>query len=312
MCRSSADLNALDIKSKSTVSCDRPITTLTTNRHRLHSNQWMDRHADIRHGKVAPVSNAQFVDAAARAARLGGAVLQQWADKFTVKQKSHAADLVTEADLAAQTAIHEALQDQFPDHAFLGEEGLRHGGANSDYRWVIDPLDGTSNYVHGYPSYAVSIGLEHRGELCAGVIFDPNRDEMFSAARGAGAALNGRPIQVSDAGELSASMLVASFPPGVKPDGPEVARFLKVLPIAQTIHRTGSAALNLAYIAAGRMEGYWSTSLKPWDMAAGVLIVREAGGTVTACDGGRWVLENADLLATNGTAIHGDLVELLA
>lgn len=257
------------------------------------------------------MSDTQFVDAAVQAARLAGDVLQEWAGKFTVKHKSHAADLVTEADLAAQNVIYEALHGQFADHGFLGEEGLQQDGGASKYRWVIDPLDGTSNYVHGYPAYAVSIGLEHQGELVAGVIFDPNKDEMFTAAKGQGAALNGRPLHVSDTNQLSQSMLVASFPPGVKNDGPEIARFLNVLPQAQTIHRTGSAALNLAYIAAGRMEGYWSTSLKAWDMAAGVLIVREAGGQVTACDGHPWVLENADMLATNGTAIHAALVELL-
>lgn len=257
------------------------------------------------------MSDSPFVDAAARAARLAGAVLQEWAGKFTVRHKSHAADLVTEADVAAQKVIYDELRGRFSDHGFLGEEGLQQPSGDSEYRWVIDPLDGTSNYVHRYPAYAVSIGLEHRGDLVAGVIYDPTKDDMFTAAAGQGAQLNGQAIHVSEADELSRSMLVASFPPGVKTDGPEIARFLNVLPHAQTIHRTGSAALNLAYIAAGRMEGYWSTSLKPWDMAAGVLIVREAGGDVTACDGQPWELEVADLLATNGTAIHANLVELL-
>lgn len=258
------------------------------------------------------MSEVDFVAAAADAARAAGAVLLQWAGRFTVSQKSHASDLVTEADLAAQQTIHDALHRQFPDHGFLGEEGLQQTGDASEYRWVIDPLDGTSNYVHGYPAYAVSIGLEHNGELVAGVIFDPNREELFAAAKGHGATLNGRPIAVSDAAELKRSMLVASFPPGVRPDGPEVARFLNVLPIAQTIHRTGSAALNLAYIAAGRMEGFWSTSLKPWDMAAGVLIVREAGGSVTSTGGTPFQLETPDMLATNGTTIHSDLIKLLS
>lgn len=258
------------------------------------------------------MSQMEFVDAAQRAARAAGDVLQEWAGKFTVRHKSHTADLVTEADLAAQKAIHERLHAQFPDHAFLGEEGLQVGSGESGYRWVIDPLDGTSNYVHRYPSYAVSIGLELDGRLVAGVIFDPNRDEMFAAADGAGATLNGELIEASDTDELSRSMLVASFPPGVKVDGPEMGRFHRVLPVAQTIHRTGSAALNLAYIAAGRMEGYWSTSLKPWDMAAGVLIVREAGGEVTATSGEPFQLEHPDLLATNGTAIHAELLQLLS
>ncbi len=257
------------------------------------------------------MSGADFVEAAEAAARLAGEVLLQWADKFTVRHKSHTADLVTEADLAAQTVIHETLAAQFPDHGFLGEEGLQQGSGAGDYRWVIDPLDGTSNYVHGYPAYAVSIGLQQAEDLIAGVIFDPNRNEMFSASLGRGATLNGSAIGVSDADVLNQSMLVASFPPGVQTDGPEIARFLKVLPQAQTIHRTGSAALNLAYIAAGRMEGFWSTSLKPWDVAAGALIVCEAGGRVTTTGGNPLILETSDLLATNGTAIHEQLVTLL-
>ncbi len=257
------------------------------------------------------MSDGEFLTAAEAAARQAGDILLHWADKFTVRHKSHTADMVTEADLAAQTAIHETLSQRFPDHGFLGEEGLQEGSGDSGYRWIIDPLDGTSNYVHGYPSYAVSIGLEHEGEMAAGVIFDPNRNELFAAALGDGATLNGQAIQVSETDELSRSMLVASFPPGVSREGPEIGRFLNVLPHAQTIHRTGSAALNLAYIASGRMEGYWSTNLKPWDMAAGVLIIHEAGGSVTTTGGEPLNLERADMLATNGTAIHAQLSALL-
>ena len=272
----------------------------------------MDEICNITLGKVVLLSGEQFVKSAEAAARLAGEVLLQWADQFTVNQKSHASDLVTEADLAAETVIHEALSARYPDHDFLGEEGLQIGNGSSDYRWVIDPLDGTSNYVHGYPAYAVSIGLEQQGELVVGVIFDPSRDELFSASLGGGAELNGRKIRVSETDELSRSMLVASFPPGVQRNGPEISRFLNVLPHAQTIHRTGSAALNLAYIATGRMEGYWSTSLKPWDMAAGALIVREAGGRVTRTSGDPLDLATPDMLATNGTEIHAQLERLLA
>ena len=263
-----------------------------------------------RNGKQMAVSSVELLAAAEEAARVAGAVLQEWAGKFTVREKAPA-DLVTEADLEAQNAIHEFLQTRFPDHGFLGEEGLQEGSGESGFRWVIDPLDGTSNYVHRYPAYAVSIGLEKDGELVVGVVYDPCRDEMFSARLGEGATLNGEAIQASRTNELRLSMLVASFPPGVDPKGPAIARFLRVLPHAQTIHRTGSAALNFAYIATGRMEGYWSTNLKPWDMAAGALIVSEAGGRVTTTTGTLFDIETPDVLATNGTAIHAQLQELL-
>lgn len=251
-----------------------------------------------------------FLEAAEEAARAAGAVLQDWAGKFTVSEKGPA-DLVTEADVAAQRAIHDLLHLRFPDHGFLGEENLFQAAGSSGFRWVIDPLDGTSNYVHRFPYYAVSIGLEHFGEIVAGVIFDPTRNEMFSALRGAGATLNGTPIRTSHFAPLDQAMVIVSFPPGVTPDGLPIQRFLRVLPYAQTIHRSGSAALNLAYIAAGRLDGYWSTSLKPWDMAAGVVMVREAGGNITQLDGRALDIEIPSLLATNGTGIHAELMALL-
>jgi myo-inositol-1(or 4)-monophosphatase len=251
------------------------------------------------------------MEVAQQAAREAGQVLQSWVTKFTVSHKSCAADLVTEADVAAQRAIYERIHSRFPEHNFLGEEGLLTTSGTAPYRWVIDPLDGTSNYVHGYPYYAVSIGLECTGELLLGVIYDPTRDEMFAAIRGGGATLNGRPLHVSAVSVLSQAMLVASFPPGVQPDSLPIQRFLRVLPHAQTIQRTGSAALNLANLAAGRLDGFWSTSLKPWDMAAGVIIVTEAGGRVTKIDGTPLEIEVPDLLSTNGTGIHGELQALL-
>lgn len=254
---------------------------------------------------------ADFVTAAQEAARAGGQLLRDWSEKFTFSEKGPA-DLVTEADVASQTAIHRLLHGRFPDHGFLGEEGLLQHPGESGVRWIIDPLDGTSNYVHRFPYYAVSIGLEHRGNLLAGVIYDPTRDEMFAAGLGLGATLNGRPLRPSRFDRLDQAMLIASFPPGVAPDGLPIRRFLNVLPHAQTVHRSGSSALNLAYIAAGRLDGYWSTSLKAWDMAAGVLIVREAGGLVTRMDGGPLDINVPNLLCTNGTAIHARLTELLS
>jgi myo-inositol-1(or 4)-monophosphatase len=261
-------------------------------------------------GKVI-VAFLEFVLAAEEAARVAGRILLDWAGRFTVSEKGPA-DLVTEADLASQMAIHQILHERFPDHGFLGEEGLSAAAGEGEFRWVIDPLDGTSNYVHGFPYYAVSIGLECRGEIVGGVIYDPTRDEMFSAARGAGAMLNGRPIRSSRFAPLSKAMVIASFPPGVTSASEPITRFLKVLPHAQTIHRSGSAALNLAYIAAGRLDGFWSTSLKPWDVAAGAAIVSEAGGRVTRMDGRKLDIHISDLLCTNGTGIHGELVALLS
>ena len=258
-----------------------------------------------------PLIQTELLELAQQAARDAGEVLQSWRKRFTVREKGPA-DLVTEADEAAQRTIHELIHSRFPDHKFLGEEGLSRTAGDSPYHWIIDPLDGTSNYVHGYPYYAVSIGLECDEELLVGVIYDPTRDDMFTATRGGGAALNNCAIHTSSVAELSQAMLVASFPPGVRPEHPAIARFLRVLPHAQTIHRTGSAALNLAYLAAGRIEAFWSGSLKPWDMAAGVLIVREAGGRVTRMDGTALDLHVPDLLSSNGSAIHEELQKRLA
>lgn len=253
----------------------------------------------------------EIVAVAEQAARAGGEVLRRMYRQVTAQQKSCAADLVTEADVESQRVIHEIISTRFPDDNFLGEEGLLRTDGTSGVRWIIDPLDGTSNYFHGFPYFAVSIGVERHGELVAGVIYDPLRDEMFSAATGQGATLDGDPIHVSEIADLGQAFLLASFPPGVKPDGAPIQRFLRVLPHAQTIQRTGSAALNLAYLAAGRLEGFWSTSLKAWDMAAGVVLVREAGGVFGQLSGAPLQLDVADLLATNGPAIQGQLSALL-
>jgi myo-inositol-1(or 4)-monophosphatase len=216
---------------------------------------------------------------------------------------------VTEADFAAQQVIHDLIHRRFPHHGFLGEEGLDTGSA--EFRWIIDPLDGTTNYVHGFPYFAVSIGLEKAGKLIAGAIYDPSHDEFFAASEGGGATLNKRTIRCSKVPELSQAMLVASLPVAVDPSDIGIRRFLALIPVAQTVQRTGSAALNLAYLAAGRIDGFWSASLKPWDMAAGVLIVREAGGVVTKISGQPFVLDEPDLLASNGAHLQSLLVAAL-
>ena len=252
----------------------------------------------------------EYVQTAEEAARRAGHVLRAWSSKFTVREKSRA-NLVTEADEASQAAIYDFIHGRYPHHGFCGEEGLSIDGGNSPYRWVIDPLDGTTNYVHGFPYYSVSIGLECRGEMIVGVVFDPVHDEMFIAARGEGASLNRRPLKCSTVTELEQALLIASLPVSTSEHDDAVRRFLTVLPVAQTVQRTGSAALTLANIAAGRVDGFWSTSLKPWDMAAGILLVEEAGGRISKIDGTPFRLEEPNLLATNGSGIHEQLFAIL-
>ncbi len=256
------------------------------------------------------MDRTELLGVAQEAARIGGDILQDWAGRFTSREKSPA-NLVTEADLASEKAIFEHIHSKYADHRFLGEEGLLREEGNSPYRWIIDPLDGTSNYVHHFPYYAVSIGLECDGEMIVGVIFDPNRDEMFTAIAGEGAKLNDHRIEVSAADELSEAMCMASLPIRTDRDNPAVRRFLDVLEVAQTVQRTGSAALNLCSVASGRIDAFWSTSLMPWDMAAGILIVREGGGKVTTCEGEQFSVHVPNLLSTNGTSLHSELSERL-
>jgi myo-inositol-1(or 4)-monophosphatase len=256
------------------------------------------------------VHDDQYRDIALQAARAGGEVLKQWSQRFTVREKSPA-NLVTEADFASQETIVGIIQSKFPDHGFLGEEELDRPADGQLYRWIIDPLDGTANYVHGFPYFAVSIGLECAGEMVVGVIYDPTRDEMFLAQKGRGAWLNEQAIRPSAVSALEKAFVVASLPSAVDADHPSVGRLLRVLPRAQTVQRTGSAALNLAYVACGRIDAFWSTSLKPWDVAAGALIVVEAGGQITATDGVRLDINVPDLLASNGSPIHSQLIDLL-
>ena len=257
------------------------------------------------------MNETDFMETAREAARLGGGILTEWAGKFTVSEKGPS-DLVTEADFASQEAIHRLIRSRYPDHNFLGEEGLSETNSDGPYRWVIDPLDGTSNYVHRFPYYAVSIGLERAGELILGVVFDPNRDEMFSAVSGSAATLNGEPIQPTTTSELNEAMLVASLPVAVRSDDPAVRRFVRALSQAQTVQRTGSAALNLAYVAAGRIDAFWSSSLKPWDMAGGAFLVSAAGGRVSTMEGEPLDIGVPDILASNGTALHSQLGQLLS
>jgi myo-inositol-1(or 4)-monophosphatase len=247
---------------------------------------------------------------ACEAARIAGGILQDWRDRFTAREKNPA-DLVTEADVAAENAIFQFIHERYPDHHFLGEEGLNRSDGVSNVRWIIDPLDGTSNYVHGFPYYAVSIGIERDGSLVAGAVYDPTRDHLYAAQLGGGATLNGSAITVSNRASLDLALCMASLPVKTDRSHPAVQQFLRVLEAAQHVQRTGSAALNLCGVACGQIEAFWSTSLKPWDMAAGAIIVREAGGRVTALDGDKFELGRPEILATNGTPLHGTLSALL-
>jgi myo-inositol-1(or 4)-monophosphatase len=256
------------------------------------------------------------------AVRAGGQVVQDWAGRFDVRKKGPA-DLVTQADFASQEIVRKTVLAAFPDHCLLGEEyeptcgagvspakAAGTAAAQSQYRWIVDPLDGTTNYVHGVPHYCVSLALERNGRLLVGAVYDPILDECFTAIEGAGARLNGRPIHTSGVSALSEALAAVGFPPNVPADAPDLRVFLEMLPRCQAIRRTGSSALNLCYIAAGRFDLYWSYSTRIWDVAAGVLIVREAGGRVTSPDGGEFLLEEARFLAAATPELHARLLEI--
>lgn len=247
---------------------------------------------------------------AEKAARAGGEVLRSWVGRVQAREKAPK-DLVTEADLEAQDTIESLIHGHFPDHDFLGEEGNTTWPRRSEYRWIVDPLDGTTNFIHSLPLFAVSIGVEHQGQLVAAAIFDPTADECFTAQRGSGAFLNGNPIRASSCRDLEEALMVASFPPQVTRDSAEIRRFTNVLVRCRGMRRLGSAALNLAYVAAGRLDGFWATSLKTWDVAAGALIVREAGGTLTGFDGRPFDLEHPALTAASTESLHRQILQVL-
>lgn len=251
-----------------------------------------------------------YLEAGREAARRGAARLEEWRSKFSVREKGRS-DLVTEADEASQQAIRAFLQERFPTHGFLGEEDKAsqiRPGADAPPTWIVDPLDGTTNYVHDCPLYCVSIGLQVAGEMVVGVVLDPARDELFSAATDAGAWLNDRPLQTSRVATLEEALLATGFPPDMR--GQERMldwwRFFSLR--AQSLRRTGSTALNLAYVAAGRFDGYWAFDNKVWDVAGGIVLVREAGGTLTNVEGNALDPFLPDTLASNGP-LHAALLE---
>jgi myo-inositol-1(or 4)-monophosphatase len=248
----------------------------------------------------------EFLDAAMEIAREAGTILLAHRGVGFELKGEH--DLVTAADRASELLVVERLHDLFPDHGIVAEEG---GGAemNSEYRWFVDPLDGTTNFAHGFPMWNVTLALAHRGRVIAGVVFDPIRNEMFSAERGGGAFLNGERIHVSKAKILEDSLVATGFPSRRRHQNVNVHFYYQLAMITHGVRRAGSAALDLAYTACGRLDGFWEFGLNPWDMAAGTLLIEEAGGTVSGMRGEPLDLHGPYLLADN-TLIHKETLIL--
>jgi myo-inositol-1(or 4)-monophosphatase len=248
---------------------------------------------------------------AVRAARSGGRVLLRYlehVEKLDVRAKSHN-DFVSEVDRRAEEAILQVLRATYPDHAILAEESGAHG--KSDYEWVVDPLDGTTNYLHGFPQFSVSVALRHRGRLECGVVYDPLREEMFTAARGAGAQLNERRVRVANRQSLDGALIGTGFPFREQRHlDAYLGMFKTMIQATAGVRRPGSAALDFAYVACGRTDGFWEVGLSEWDFAAGALLVSEAGGTVSDLAGGTRHFETGNVVAGN-LKVHGAMVQAL-
>jgi len=249
---------------------------------------------------------------AIQVAREAGGVLIDRLGRAQVSSKGDI-NLVTEADLAAEKLIIDRINSHYPRHAILAEESGASGEmatGKSDWQWIIDPLDGTTNYAHGYPCFCVSIAVERAGAIEIGVVYDPSRNEMFAAERGQGATLNDRPMRVSTVDDLNNAMLCTGFPYNVR-ERPNFARdFVNFTMTAQAVRRDGSAALDLAYLAAGRFDGFWEDGLNAWDVAAGMLLIEEAGGRVTDYRGDQLDIYTPKVLATNGR-VHDAMMRVL-
>lgn len=254
---------------------------------------------------------SEWSQAAQEAARRAARVLQEWRPRFQVREKGRA-DLVTDADHASQKAIFDYLGDRFPAHERLGEEETeRRGrpGKDAPPTWIVDPIDGTTNYVHDCPLYCISIGLQVAGELVVGVVLDPSRNEMFHAAKGQGAWINERRIRTSSASRLEDALLATGFPPDLRGQERTLDWWRYFSFKTRSLRRTGSTALNMAYVAAGRFDGYWAFDNHVWDVAGATVLVREAGGLVTNVDGSEYDPYTADALASNGP-LHPLLIDI--
>jgi myo-inositol-1(or 4)-monophosphatase len=281
--------------------------------------------ADTREGLFDRLPGKSYTAAAVSIAAKAGEWIRSKAGQHeTLEIKANASDLVTEVDKGSEAMIRNLVKTYFPEHGVLGEEGLYAEGATigealeaawaggREYVWIVDPLDGTTNFVHGFPFYVVSLALAWRGEVVAGVVYDPNRDEMFVAEKGKGAYFRGRRMRVSGEGALADSLLATGFPASrgeMLRDN--VAGIGALAPLVRNIRAAGSAALHMAYVACGRLTGFWELNLNPWDLAAGALLVQEAGGKVTDTLGRPYSLETRHVIATNGS-VHEELRKVLA
>ncbi len=252
----------------------------------------------------------EYLEVAVEIAREAGALIGQLAQRPREIAYKRPSDLVTDADRRSEALIVERLHSHFPKHAIVAEEG---GGqpTGSDYCWYVDPLDGTTNYAHGFPVYCVSLGLACRDEVIAGAVYDPTRDELYAAERGAGAYLNHKRLAVSKNSALSESLLATGFPPFAADHETNIGFFFRLTQLSHGIRRAGSAALDLCSVAAGRFEGFWELKLNSWDKAAGTLMVTEAGGKVTDLAGRPFGLLADEIFASNGH-IHDQAVQIFS
>ncbi|MDR4496203.1 MAG: inositol monophosphatase family protein [Nitrospirales bacterium] len=262
--------------------------------------------------KLTPTELKAITEVAILAARQSGAILLDYAQKgFEIHRKDQAINLVTEADLHSEQAVLQNIRQAFPDHQILSEEQGLQDIPTHPIKWIIDPLDGTTNFAHGFPMYNVSIGVEYDGTCILGVVYDPTRNELFLGQKGKGATLNGAPIQVSDTPKLNEALLVTGFAYDVHTaKDNNLKEFCAFTLRARGMRRTGTAAIDLCYIACGRFDGFWELQLNPWDTAAGKVIVEEAGGKVTNYAGEPYSIYGQTIIASNGL-IHQEMIDVL-
>jgi len=255
---------------------------------------------------------SDYLKLAAELARAAGAVQMEHIHEIHRIEFKDKKNLVTEVDKECERLIVDGIRAQFPDHDVLGEEGEGER-KESDFCWIIDPLDGTTNYAHQFPFFDVSIGLSNKGDIICGVIYDPNRDELFAAEKDKGATLGGKPIHVSKTTHLQDSLMATGFAyvDHSSPRVDNVSEFEAFVKASRAVRRPGAAAIDLAYVACGRLDGFWEPNLKPWDMAAGALIIAEAGGRLSTYDGGSFDLYGTEIVASNGL-IHDEIVKVLS
>jgi myo-inositol-1(or 4)-monophosphatase len=251
-----------------------------------------------------------YLETSVEIAREAGGLLAKYFERRVVFELKGEHDLVTEADRVSEQLVVERLRAHSPTHSIVAEEGGGYKGS-SEYCWYVDPLDGTTNFAHGFPMYNVTMALEQSGQLIAGVIFDPERNEMFTAERGSGAYLNNRRIRVSKVDQIASTLVATGFPSQKRHQNVNVHFYYQLAMVTHGVRRAGSAALDLAYVASGRLDGFWEFGLNPWDMAAGILLITEAGGKCSDMKDGPVDLRGPHLLADNGL-VHGQIIDLFA